>query len=165
MKCHTGRGAHYCLQSALLGFRDFHMEYTMSQDNISSSEVKLPCHLLPAAYYRCSPSPGQLSFHAKASWLSLAKLWKNDLWQKQVNVKKVSQWSAFITPLWPELITRSERVKQGRRDSQAFSSGCQQAAEAAQPCCHAISGDSSICCSIGEHSLDLKQMIPIKVLP
>lgn len=70
-----------------------------------------------------------------------------------------------LLTLWPELITRSERVKQGRRDSQTSSSfGCQQAAEAAQPCCHATSGGSSMCCSTGDHSSDLKQMIPIKML-
>lgn len=161
-----GRGAHHCLQrcspQALLNSRDFHLEYSTSQDNISSSKVKLPRHLLPAAHYHCSPWAS--SFHAKASWLSSSKLQKNYLWQKKGKCSFASGVKSLLT-LWPELIARSERVKQRRRDSKALSFGCQQAAEAAQPCCHATSGGSSTCCRTGDHSSDLKQMIPIKVLP
>lgn len=45
------------------------MEYTTSQDNISS-EVKLPCHLLPAAHYAAPPKPPLISGKGKVTQLT-----------------------------------------------------------------------------------------------
>lgn len=162
-KCHTSRGAHRCLQSALLDSKDFHMEYTMSQD-ISSLEVKLPVISSWLHTTTASLEPALIAHKGKLTQLSKIKgKWSLAGGDKHEKGKPV-EWTHY-SHSGQSTSLEWERVKQGRRDSQAFSLGYQQAAEAAQPCCHTTSGSSSTCCSTGDHSSDFKQMIPIKVLP
>lgn len=120
-KCHTSRGAHRCLQSALLDSKDFHMEYTMSQD-ISSSEVKPP---VISSWLHTTTAPLEPALIAhKGKLTQLSKITeKRSLAGGDKHEKgKPVEWthyshSGLSTSLeW-------ERVKQGRRDSQAFPLG------------------------------------------
>lgn len=93
-----GRGAHHCLQrcspQALLNSRDFHLEYSTSQDNISSSKLKLPRHLLPAAHYHCSPWASS-NFTQRQADSAQQNYRKTTSGKKKVNVLLPVEWNRY----------------------------------------------------------------------